>query len=193
MRETNANGTTAPSVTELLVSWSHGDPDALDRLTPLVYHELRVLARARMRGENEGHLLQTTALIHEAYLRLVGLDVDWQGRVHFFAMASQLMRRILVDFARAQRTAKRGGHLPRLPLQEAGLLVQDRPDDIIRLDDALTALARFDPRKARVIELRFFAGLTIDETAAALEVSHATIERDLKAAKAWLICELDAG
>ncbi|MEM8961506.1 MAG: sigma-70 family RNA polymerase sigma factor [Acidobacteriota bacterium] len=192
MTETFATGTGSSSITELLAAWADGDSDALDALTPLVYDELRVLAHGAMRGENAGHLLQTTALIHEAYLRLVGLGMEVTGRVHFFAIAARLMRRILVDFARAQRTDKRGGRQPHLELDEALLPSRNRPEDIIRLDDALQALESFDARKSRVIELRYFAGLTIDETAEALGMSHATVERDLKAAKAWLIRELDA-
>ncbi len=175
------------------MAWKRGDERALDALIPLVYAELRARARGAMRGENVGHLLQTTALIHEAYLRLVDFDVDWQHRGHFYAVAAGLMRRILVDFARAQRTAKRGGQWAHFALEEDLVPPPERPDDMIRLDDALQAMAAFDPRKVRVVELRFFAGMTIAETAEVLGIAHATVERDLKAAKAWLTRELNAG
>ncbi|MCP3961618.1 MAG: sigma-70 family RNA polymerase sigma factor [bacterium] len=173
-------------VTRLLHAWREGDPDALERLTPLVYQELRRLAHNYMRGEREGHMLQTTALVHEAYLRLVDLELGFQDRVHFFAVSARLMRRVLVDLARERKAAKRGGEAVVLPLEE-GLVATKMPgSDVLALDLALEQLASFDARKARVVELRVFGGLTIDETAEVLEVSHATVERDLKLAKAWL-------
>jgi len=177
------------NVTALLQEWRGGDREALELLTPVVYAELRSLAHRYMRGERAGHLLQTTALVHEAYLKLVGLDMQWNGRVHFFAVAARLMRRVLVDFARERDSAKRGGGLAHVSLDEA-LVSSQKSLDVVVLDDALERLAAFDPRKARVVELRFFAGLTIDETAEVLELSHATVERDLKLARAWLAREL---
>ena len=173
-------------VTRLLHAWRQGDPDGLERLTPLVYQELRRLAHNYMRSERDGHMLQTTALVHEAYLRLVDLELGFQDRVHFFAVSARLMRRVLVDLARERNAAKRGGEAVVLPLEE-GLVATRMPgSDVLALDLALGDLAGFDARKARVVELRVFGGLTIDETAEVLEVSHATVERDLKLAKAWL-------
>ncbi|MEM7354639.1 MAG: sigma-70 family RNA polymerase sigma factor [Acidobacteriota bacterium] len=179
----------ASPVTRLLIAWRDGSEQALDQLTPIVYGELRQLAQRYMSGEGVAHLLQPTALVHEAYLKLVGLDVEWHGRQHFFAVAARLMRRILIDFAREQRAAKRGG--PEKPVAIDGLDVAiERADDLLALDDALVQLATIDQRKSRVVELRFFGGLTIEETARVLSVSHATVERDLKMAKAWLAREL---
>ncbi len=180
---------TSGAVTQLLQEWHDGSNEALEQLTPLVYNELRSLARHYMRGERAGHMLQTTALVHEAYLKLVGLETDWQGRVHFFAVAARMMRRVLVDLARERESAKRGAGVKHLALDEALVANQPAPD-ILLLNDALEALAAIDKRKAQVVELRFFAGLTIAETAEALELSHATVERDLKMAKAWLSREL---
>ncbi len=177
-------------VTRLLISWQSGNPEALDQLTPMVYSELRRLAHSYMSREGPDHVLQPTALVHEAYLRLVGLDVRWHGRQHFFAVAARLMRRILIDFARQQAAAKRGG--PERPIALDGLEIAiEQATDLLALDDALKRLAAMDERKARVVELRFFAGLTIDETAEVLTLSHATVERDLKLAKAWLAREMD--
>ncbi len=179
------------AVTQLLLDWRSGDRQALERLTPSVYGELRRLAQHYMMGERADHTLQATALVHEAYLRLVGLDVRWHGRKHFFAVAARLMRRILVDFARRKSAAKRG---PELTVSLEGLdFALERAEHLTALDDALAGLGRVDERKCRVVELRFFAGLTIDETAEVLEVSHATVERDLKMAKAWLAREMDPG
>ncbi|MEM7583611.1 MAG: sigma-70 family RNA polymerase sigma factor [Acidobacteriota bacterium] len=192
MKETLPSTGAAPEspVTRLLISWRAGNSAALDELTPMVYSELRRLAQSYMSREAPEHMLQPTALVHEAYLRLVGLDVNWHGRQHFFAVAARLMRRILIDFARQQAAAKRGG--PERPLALDGLeLAIEQATDLLALDDALQQLAAIDERKARVVELRFFAGLTIDETADVLEVSHATVERDLKLAKAWLAREMD--
>lgn len=182
-------------VTRLLHAWRAGESDALEQLTPLVYQELRRLAHRYMRGERADHVLQTTALVHEAYMRLVDLELGFQDRVHFYAVAARLMRRVLVDLARERDAQKRGGDAVVLPLEEA--LVGDVPGrvpetDILALDLALRELAEFDARKARVVELRFFGGLTIDETAEVLEVGHATVERDLKLAKAWLARHLES-
>ena len=179
-------------VTELLLAWREGDGAALDRLMPIVYSELHRLAHFHMAGERSGHLLQTTALVNEAYVRLVGQERDWQDRGHFFAVAAQVMRRILVDFARRRGAEKRGGGAVSVPLDE-GTFSLERADELVRLDDALAALARIDARKAKVVELRFFAGLSIEDTATALDLSHATVERDLKFARAWLQREMGAG
>lgn len=183
----------APDVTRLLHAWREGDSQALDRLTPMVYQELRRLAHHHMRGERAGHMLQTTALVHEAYLRLINLELGFQDRVHFFAVSARLMRRVLVDLARERQAAKRGGSAVVLPLEEELVPAVGSGSDILAIDLALEELAEFDARKARVVELRLFGGLTIDETAEVLEVSHATVERDLKMAKAWLARQLSAG
>ena len=178
----------APRVTTLLQAWSAGDRTALDRLVPLVHSELRRLARRYMRRERAGHTLQTTALIHEAYLRLVDAQgVDWQSRAHFFAIAARVMRRVLVDFARERGYRKRGGGRCRVTLDES-LLIAHAPDaDLVALDDALNALSEVDARKSRAIELRFFGGLSIEEAAVVLEVSPETVKRDCRLAKAWLL------
>jgi RNA polymerase sigma-70 factor (ECF subfamily) len=174
-------------VTQLLSDWQGGDQQAFDRLMPLVYDELRRVARARLRLEREDHTLQTTALVHEAYVRLVDLDrMTLRDRVHFFAMASRLMREILVDHARRRRAGKRGGGADRISLQDAEPLADGQSIDLLALDDALTQLGMFDNRLCRVVELRFFGGLSIAETAAVLKVSDATVERDWVVAKAWL-------
>ncbi|MEM7583604.1 MAG: sigma-70 family RNA polymerase sigma factor [Acidobacteriota bacterium] len=173
-------------VTRLLHAWREGDPAALERLTPLVYQELRRLARRHMRGERAGHVLQTTALVHEAYMRMVELELGFQDRVHFFAIAARLMRRVLVDLAREHKAAKRGGDAVMLSLDEELISTLPPVGDIVALDLALEELAGFDARKARVVELRLFGGLTIQEAVEVLGVSHATVERDLKLAKAWL-------
>ena len=180
-------------VTDLLVAWGEGDPSALERLIPLVHEELRRLARRQMAGERPGHTLQTTALVNEAYLRLVDLSrVRWQDRTHFFAMSARLMRRILVDHARAKLYKKRGGDAVRVPFDE-GLAVTNEPSlDFVALDDALEALAKFDERKSKVIELRFFGGLSVEETATVLQVSPATVMGDWRLAKAWLKREMRA-
>lgn len=186
----------APSeVTRLLIAWRDGDRAALDRLVPVVYGELRRLAHRQMRGERAGHTLQTTALVNEAYLRLVGGSdrVRWQNRVHFFAISAQLMRRILVDAARARGSLKRGGKAVHLSLEDAPAVTQQPHADLVALDDALTALAAFDARKSQVVELRYFGGLTVDETAEALHVSPETVMRDWNMAKLWLLRELKSG
>jgi len=183
-------------VTELLRSWAHGDRSALDRLVPLVHDELHRLAHRCMRQEQAGHTLQTTALVDEAYLRLVDADnVRWEDRRHFFAIAATIMRRILVDFARARRARKREAILLKAPVDLERLQVAaPQPDaDIVALDDALQSLAVFDARAARVVELRYFGGLSIEETAEVLGVSPRTVKRDWAAARAWLMGELQHG
>lgn len=178
-------------VTQLLLQWRGGDHDALEELAPIVYNELRRLARHYMRGERSGHLLQTTALVHEAFVKLVDLEVEWRDRVHFFAIASRLMRRVLVDFARERDAVKRGGQLTILSLEEARVGAGP-PPDVLALDAALTKLSKVDERMGRVVELRFFGGLTLEEVAEALEISRATVARHLKVAKAWLGRELQS-
>jgi RNA polymerase sigma-70 factor, ECF subfamily len=181
----------APNPTALLLAWGRGDETALDQLIPLVHDELRRLARRHMAGERVGHTLQATALVNEAYLRLIEVNqVRWQNRAHFFAMASRVMRRILVDAARARGYQKRGGGAETVSLDEA-LLVSGGPrQDLIALDDALNALAAFDLRKSQVVEMRFFGGLSVEETAEALHVSADTVMRDWRLAKVWLLREL---
>jgi RNA polymerase sigma-70 factor, ECF subfamily len=185
---------TTPSsqeITQLLLAWSDGDQAALERLTPLVYAELRRLAKGYMFGERPGHTLQTTALINEAYMRLIDWkNVRWQGRAHFFGVAAQVMRRILVDFARARHYAKRGGAAQQVSLDEAVTIHEDRSAELIALDEALKSLAEIDPRKSQVVELRFFGGLSAKETAEALKVSLRTVEREWNSARAWLYREL---
>jgi RNA polymerase sigma factor (TIGR02999 family) len=181
-------------VTALLVKWREGDSAALDALIPIVYADLRRIARARLRGEPPGHPLQTTALVHEVYLRLVDVDrLSFENRAHFFALAARLMRQILVDHARRRRASKRGGADTILTLAEASPAVSPNVVDVIALDTALDGLAHVDERLSRVVELKFFAGLTIDEMAAALDVSPATVERDWVFAKAWLFEHLSRG
>ncbi len=175
-------------VSRLLAAWKEGDAEARDQMMPLVYDELHRLAQRYMATERQ-ITLQPTALVNEAYLRLMGADVPWNDRVHFFAVAAGIMRRLLVDEARRRQAKKRGGGEPVLTFDEE-LLPIERSDELIALDDALEALAAVDERKGRVVELRFFAGLTIAEAAQALEVSHATVERDLAMARAWLIDEM---
>jgi len=176
-------------VTKLLAAWNAGDPQALDRLLPIVYDELRRLARIRLRSEARGHSLQPTALVNEAYLRLVRMKrLQWEDRAHFFALCGRVMRHILVDTARARKFAKRDGGV-RVDL-DAALLAAAPAPDLAALDAALAALEAIDPRKGRVVELRFFAGLNVDETAAALGVSADTVSRDWKFAKTWLYREL---
>ena len=180
-------------ITELLHAWTHGDDEALAALTPLVHAELRSRARALMRAERPGHTLQPTGLVNECFLRLVNArDVDWQSRTHFFALSARLMRRILVDFARAHKYGKRGGGAIAVTLdQEANDVHSPEPSrDLVALDDALEALAAVDERKARVVEMRFFGGLSVEQSANALGVSVETVMRDWKVAKAWLLREL---
>lgn len=181
-------------VTNLLVSWGNGDESALAQLMPLVHDELHRLASRQMRNERDGHMLQTTALVNEAYVRLTDLSrVRWQDRAHFFAMAARLMRRILVDYARSRNYLKRGGGAQMVSLDEAADVSEERGADLVALDDALNALASFDRRKSQVVEMRFFGGLTVEETAEALQVSIGTVMRDWRIAKAWLLRELEHG
>jgi RNA polymerase sigma factor (TIGR02999 family) len=181
----------AANPTTLLLAWGRGDETALDQLIPLVHDELRQLARRHMAGERPGHTLQATALVNEAYLRLIEVNqVRWQNRAHFFAMASRVMRRILVDAARARGYQKRGGGAPTVSLDEALLVSGEPRQDLIALDDALNALAAFDLRKSQVVEMRFFGGLSVEETAEALHVSADTVMRDWRLAKVWLAREL---
>ena len=178
-------------VTALLVAWGGGDDAALEQLMPLVHTELRRLARREMSRERPGHTLQTTALVNEAYIRLIDLSrVRWQDRAHFFAMSARLMRRILVDHARARRSQKRGGGVPNVSIDEANVIAPERGLDLVALDDALQALSTVDERKGRVVEMRFFAGLSVEETAEALHVSAETVMRDWRLAKVWLLREL---
>jgi RNA polymerase sigma factor (TIGR02999 family) len=176
-----------PGITQLLAKWSSGDKAAFDELIPLVYPELRRLARIFMGREDSGHTLQTSALINEAYLRLVNQqEVDWEGRAHFFAVASQVMRHILVDHARRYRYSKRGGGQELIPLNELAIACDERAVELIALDDALTRLAAIDERKSKIVELRFFGGLTVEETAQVMKLAPITVMREWRAAKAWL-------
>ncbi len=181
----------ATNVTKLLVAWSEGDEAALEALTAAVHHELRRLAAAHMKGERPGHILQATALVNEAYLRLVDWkDVRWQNRVHFFAVAAQIMRRVLVDVARTRDRAKRGGGQVHVSLSEAADVPAAQRVDLVALDEALETLAALNPRQSRVIELRFFGGLSLDETAHVVGVSVGTVRRDWSLAQTWLFREL---
>ena len=179
-------------VTGLLVAWGQGDDTALERLIPLVHHELHQIARRCMAGEDVGHSLQATALVNEAYLRLIDAKaMTWNGRSHFFALSARVMRRILVDHARARRSAKRGGLAARVTFDESLVVSREPGHELVLLDDALDALSKFDERKSRVIELRFFGGLSVDETASVLNVSPDTVMRDWRLAKAWLEQEMN--
>lgn len=181
----------AGAVTELLVAWGEGDESALERLIPLVHHELRRLARRQMNGERSGHTLQATALVNEAYMRLIDLSrVQWRDRAHFFAMSARLMRRVLVDHARSRKYQKRRGNAPHVALSDAVLGSPEQGADLVALDDALHALAAVDARKSEVVELRFFGGFSVEETAEALHVSAETVARDWRLAKVWLLREL---
>ena len=178
-------------ITQLLVDWNQGDQAALEALTPLINQELRRLAKRYMAGELQGHLLQPTALVNEAWLRLIDWrNVEWQNRAHFFGLAAQLMRRILVDFARARDREKRGGGALRVSLSEAANVPSQRSAELVALDDALQTLEKLAPRQARMVELRFFAGLSDEESAEALNVSVGTVRRDWSLAQAWLYREL---
>lgn len=178
-------------VSLLLHAWRNGDEAALGTLMPLVYDELHRLAHRYMMHERAGHTLQTTALVNEAYLRLIDANgVDWQDRTHFFAICANLMRRILVDFARSRGYQKRGGNVKKVALEESVLVSPEPGVDLVKLDDALKALARIDPRKAKVVELRFFGGLSEEEAAEVLKVSRETVKRDWRLAKVWLLEEL---
>jgi RNA polymerase sigma factor (TIGR02999 family) len=178
-------------ITALLLSWGRGDEAALQQLIPLVHRELHQIARRCLKGERPGHTLQPTALVNEAYLRLVDVRrVSWHNRTHFLAMSARLMRRVLVDFARSRQYQKRGGGVMNVSLDEAHGVSTERGQDLVALDEALTTLSALDERKARVIELRFFGGLTVEETAAVLDVSRDTVLRDWRLARAWLMREL---
>jgi len=192
-RDDEAETPPGGEVSEFLRAWSDGDRRALDSLTPLVYHELHRLARRYMRGERPGHSLQTSALVNEAYMRLVDYKgMQWQNRAHFFAVSAQLMRRILVEHAR-RHNLKRGGGLQHVSLEETAMVGGERGADLVALDDALNALAQLDARKVQVVEMRFFGGLSVEETAEVLKVSSVTVMRDWSTAKAWLYRELTRG
>lgn len=178
--------TEASAVTQLLGEWRSGDREALDRLTPLVYDELRRLARRYLQGERAGHTLQATGLVNEAFIRLAGTDVPWQDRAHFFAVAARMMRRILIDHAKARNSAKRGGGVHRTSYDDGRVADDAPPVDIIEIDEAIDRLAAIDERKADIVVLHFFGGLTYDEIAEALGVSPATVDRHLRLGKAWL-------
>lgn len=183
--------TSSQDVTQLLLAWSRGDQSAFEKLMPLVYEELRQVARRYMRRERAGHTLQTTAVVNEAYLRLIDASqVQWQNRAHFFAVSANLMRRILVDYARSRNYIKRGGGARLLPLEEAAVFSAEQAPDLVALDEALTALSALDERKSRVVELRFFGGLSVEETAEALRVSPRTVLNDWSLAKAWLLRQI---
>ena len=179
-------------VTQLLKDWSSGDSAALDRLIPIVYAELRGIAARYLRRERRDHTLQPTALVNEAYLRLIDQkQVQWQNRAHFIGVAAQMMRRILVDHAKSHNRAKRGGGAQRVSLDDAMAVSDERATDLLELDSALTALATFDDRKSRVVEMRYFGGLTVEETAEVLKVSEMTVAREWKLAKAWLYTHIE--
>ena len=178
----------------LLRDWGEGDQQALDELIPIVYRELRRLAEHYLRQERPDHTLQPTALVHEAYLRLVDQrGVAWQNPAHFFGVAAQLMRRILVDYARRRRAAKRGAAAPKITLERVAAASEGRAEDVLALDEALSRLARLDPRQARIVELRYFSGLTVDDTAEILGISPATVKREWSVARAWLSREIRDG
>ena len=182
----------AKDVSGLLTAWNEGDPSAQQELLPLVYDELRRLARAYLRRERPGHTLQPTALVHEAYLRLVGEGgATWQNRAHFFGIAARLMRQILINHAEARATARRGGGALRLSLAAADRLAEGPDVELMALDDALKGLSALDPRQGQIVEMRFFGGLSVEETAAVLDLSPATVKREWSAARAWLRREID--
>jgi RNA polymerase sigma factor (TIGR02999 family) len=181
---------THKGVTQLLAAWSNGNQDALDALMPLVYQELRRLARSYMARERPGHTLATTGLVHEAYLRLVDQSVKWQNRAHFFGVAAQMMRRVLIDHAKSQKRAKRGGGAVKISLDEPVVLSESRDKDLVALDEALCRLEKVDPQRGRIVELRFFGGLSNEEAAEVLAISPATVQRQWAGARAWLYHEL---
>jgi RNA polymerase sigma-70 factor (ECF subfamily) len=184
-------GSSGREVSQLLKDWREGDQSALNKLIPLVYEELRKMAHHQMTRERAGHTLQTTALVHEVYLRLIGaIDVPWRDRAHFFALSAQLMRRVLVDHARARGRAKRGGAINKLSLEESIAIPVGRDTNLVDLDDALNSLAAADARKAQTVELRFFGGFSVEETAKILNVSASTVMSDWKFAKVWLLREM---
>jgi RNA polymerase sigma factor (TIGR02999 family) len=187
-----APGAPARDVTELLHRWQQGDQEATEQLLPLVYGELRKIARRHLRGERHGHTLEATALVHEVYLRLSGgAELHWNDRVHFYAVAAQMMRRVLVDHARGRDAAKRGGTVVRVSLDEARDPAVESVPDVVALDDALRSLEALDPRKSRIVELRFFGGLTLDETAAVLGISVPTVVKETRLARAWLHSQIN--
>lgn len=177
-------------VTQLLHDWRNGDQAAFDRLLPLVYDELRRLAGHYLRGERQGHTLQSAALVHEAYLQLLGQEIDWQNRAHFLGVAAQAMRRVLVDYARSRNYQKRGGHAVHVEIEAAATVALNQAGELVALDDALQGLEKLDPRKSRVVELRYFGGLSVEETAEVLGISVPTVVRDWNTAKAWLRREM---
>ena len=186
----NKEELSAPEITRLLSALNEGNRDAVDALIPLVYAELRRLAAYYLRGERGGHTLQPTALVHEAFLKLVEQETPWQNRAHFFAMAASLMRRILVDYARSHKAEKRGGAAEKIPLEEAFVFAREKPAQMIALDDALKKLAEIDPRRGRIVELKFFGGLNNEEIAEVLGVHSNTVLRDWNLARAWLKTQL---
>jgi RNA polymerase sigma factor (TIGR02999 family) len=189
--EESVTASSSQAVTGLLLAWGEGDEAALEQLMPLVHGELRRLARRHMGHERPGHTLQATALVNEAYLRLIDVrKIQWQNRAHFFSMSARLMRRILVDLARSKHYQKRGGGAQKVTFDEALAVSSERGEDLVALDDALVALAAVDPRKSQVVEMRFFGGLSVEESAEALHVSVDTVMRDWKLAKVWLLREL---
>jgi RNA polymerase sigma factor (TIGR02999 family) len=177
-------------ITQLLVAWSHGEETALEMLTPIIYGELRRLAQSYMRQERADHTLQSTAVVHEAFIRLIDQNVEWKSRAHFFAIAAKMMRRILVDHARARSTSKRGVGMARVDVEEQAIESQERSVDLLALDEALEHLARIDPQRSRIVELRYFGGLSNEESANVLGISPATVQRQWSGAKAWLYREL---
>jgi RNA polymerase sigma-70 factor, ECF subfamily len=192
-REAQPGEPAGDDISRLLRAWSDGDQSALEKLTPMVYSELHRLARRYMRRERPGHSLQTTALVNEAYMRLVDYErMQWQNRAHLFAVSAQVMRRILVEHAR-RHNLKRGGGIQHFSLEEAVVVGGDQDADLVALDDKMNALARIDPRKVQVVEMRFFGGLSVEETAEVLKISPVTVKRDWRAAKAWLYRELTGG
>jgi RNA polymerase sigma factor (TIGR02999 family) len=184
--------TSDDDVTQALIELSHGDARALDRMLPIVYDRLRVIAERELRRDRDGHTLSATALVHEAYLKLVQLDrISWQGRAHFFGACAQVMRRILIGYARMKKAEKRGGAAAeRVPIEDVILAATERPEELVALDEALARLAQLNTRQARIVECRFFAGMDVEQTAAALGTSPATVKRDWAAARAWLNREL---
>src|SRR5215470_17661969 len=190
MERTPQHGKPVDDVSVLLHAWSEGDQSALDKLTPIVYKELHSLARRYMRRERPGHSLQTSALVNEAYMRLVDYKrMQWQDRAHFFAVSAQVMRRILVDYAR-RHNEKRGAGVPHVSLEDVAVIAGDGNIDLVALDRAMNALMRIDPRKVQIVEMRFFGGLSVEETAEVLNISAITVKRDWRAARAWLYREL---
>jgi RNA polymerase sigma factor (TIGR02999 family) len=184
----------ASETTQLLLDWAHGNPTALDALTPRIYKELRRMAAGFTKRERNGHTLDATALVHEVYLKLIDVrQVDWKGRAHFFAACAQIMRRILVDAARKRSTPKHGGGLERFDVDDVLCVSHSKDGRLVALDDALTELQEVDPRRARIVELRYFGGLSVEETAAALGISEETVTRDWRLARGWLLAQISAG